>query len=105
MPAHTRRLRRPSFATPACGLVVALVGGLAGCELPVDEVCARYVQCQSAFDAAFNLPPTDLAAFDPGGSCWELPQAGARCIALCEVTLHELAAAARDAGEELPACR
>lgn len=103
MAAHLGPL--PHLAARAHALAWVLLPLCVGCELPIDEACERYAQCQSAFDAAFDLPPTDLDAFDPGGACWQLPQTRARCVAICEVTLRELAAAARAAGGELPACQ
>lgn len=84
----------------------SLLAALASaCGVAQDEACAAYVACQTAYDEAFSLTPTDVAPYEEGGQCWVNEQTGQICRDNCVIALEELRRAARDAGEEIAACQ
>lgn len=82
-----------------------LLAAVAACGGPQDEACARYVDCQRAYDEAFGLQPTDVTPFEEGGQCWINEQTRSQCHDTCVIALEELRRAARDAGHDLAECQ
>lgn len=75
------------------------------CAWPVAEDCERYLSCRASFEAAFALPLADVSDYEAGGRCWDTPQNATLCREYCLQGIAEMQAAAREAGEELVACR
>jgi hypothetical protein len=76
--------------------------------VPQSEECARYVECQAAYDEALGVATeqggVDTSRWDNGGACWsDLPTA-ADCTADCVEATDALRAAGQSAGVDLPEC-
>jgi len=87
-----------------CSVALALATGC----VPQSEECAIYVECQAAYDEAFNIAPAqggvDTSRWKPGGVCWASLPAAADCTEDCATATAELRAAATSADVDLAAC-